>query len=369
MKALGILSFEYHNYEVEGLASSRPISAVSFLGRYRILDFMISNLTNSGIDNINIFIKDKPRSVIQHVHRTNYNINSKRGKILLLHGEKEVTNRLYNTDIASYNANMQFIEEANLPYVIVAPSHFIYTIDFNEILKEHIKSNNDITVLYQNVEDAKNNFVGCDILDFGKDKRIVDIETNYGKYKNRPISLEAYVMSKALFIELCKKAESISSLFWLKDIIKDSLKDLNVYGYLHRGYSACINSLKAYFDASMILRDVENAKNFFKVDWTIHTMTNDSCPTLYKDDGTAINSVIGNGCIIEGKVINSVIGRNVVVKKGAVIKDSIVLPSALVNKNCHIENAIIDRYAIVTHIKELKGTKEKPLYVKRGDRI
>lgn len=369
MKALGILNFENSNYNVQGLTDSRPIGSTSFLGRYRILDFMLSNFTNSGISNIHVFIKEKPRSIIQHIHRTNYNINSKRGSINLFHGEKEISNKLYNTDISSFVANMQYIEQTNAPYVVIGPAHFIYTINFEEMMNAHIRNNNDITVLYHHVENAKEHFIGCDVLEFGKNQRIKNISQNYGKYKTRSIGLEAYILSKALFIDLCYKAQEVSSLYWFKDIVNDSLDELNVYGYQHKGYVAAMNSLSSYYASSMDLRDYEIAKQLFKKTWPIHTMTNDSCPTLYKDGGSAVGSIIGNGCIIEGKVINSVIGRNVVVKKGSVIKNSIVLPSALINKNSVIENAIIDRYAIVTHVKELKGTKENPIYVKRGDRI
>lgn len=368
-KALGLLSFEYHNYNVEGLADSRPISAISMLGRYRIIDFMLSNFTNSGIDNIHVFIKERPRSIIQHIQRTNYNINSKRGGIRLFHGEKDLKSPIYNNDIASYLSNMQFIEEVNAPYVVIAPAHFIYTINFQDVINAHIKNNNDITVVYYNCDDAKEKFIGCDILNFGINHRIKGIEDNIGKYKSRSISLECYVLSKSLFIDLVKKANELSSFFWFKDIVKDSLKDLNVYGYQYKGYASCMNSLKSYYDTSMELSRPEVASNVLKKTWPIYTMTNDSCPTLYKDKGKASGSVIGNGCIIEGEVINSIIGRNVVVKKGAVIKNSIILPSALINKGCLIENAIVDRYAIVTHVKTLKGSKDKPIYVKRGDRI
>ncbi len=369
MKALGIISFENNNCYVSGITDTRPINSVSFLGRYRIIDFMISNFTNSGISNIDVFIKSKPRSVIQHINRTNYNINSKKGNILILYGEQEITNKIYNTDIASYNANMQFIEEANVPYVVIGPSHFIYTIDYNKVLETHRANNNDITLIYHNSENAKEEFIGCDTIEFGKNQRVKNIVDNHGKYKNRAISLESYIMSKSLFIDLCKKANEVSSIFWFKDIIKDSLDELNVYGYQHKGFCACINSINAYYNASMELRNYENAKTLFNKKWPIHTMTNDSCPTLYKNEGSAVGSIIGNGCIIEGQVINSIIGRNVVVKKGAIVKNSIILPSALINKNCYLENVIVDRYAVVTHVKQLKGSKENPIYVKRGDRI
>ena len=104
-------------------------------------------------------------------------------------------------------------------------------------------------------------------------------------------------------------------------------------------------------------------------DWPIYTMTNDSCPTLYMKGAKVSGSLIANGCQIEGTVIDSVIGRNVIIKKGVVIKDSIVLPDTFIDKNVKLNCAVVDRKAIVTHIKDLTGTCDNPIYVKRGDRI
>lgn len=161
MKVLGILSFEYHNYEIEGLVTSRPISAVSFLGRYRICDFMLSNFTNSGIDKIKIFIKEKPRSLIQHIHNCNFNINPKRGNISIYHGEKKLLINCIIQILRFGNANMRYIVEDSCPYVVIAPAHFIYSLDFQEVLDYHISSNNDLTIVYQNSDNAKNRFLSC----------------------------------------------------------------------------------------------------------------------------------------------------------------------------------------------------------------
>lgn len=369
MKVLGILNFESADASIGGLSDFRTISAVSFLGRYRIMDFMMSNFTNSKIDDIQIHIKNFPRSVIEHVQNTNYNINSKRGKILLLHGEKPMLSDFYNNDIASFTANMQYIEDSKEEYVIIAPSHFVYIQDFSEMLKHHIENGNDITMLYQSCNNAKENFVMCDTLSLDANKYVTASSKNLGKYKNRDISLECYCMSKNLFIELVEKASTISSLYWFKDIIAESLKDFKVQGYQHHGYAACINSLKAYYDVSMEIHCKKQLDEMISEEWPIYTMTNDSCPTLYKDGGTAVNSIIGNGCIIEGNVVNSVIGRGVKIKKGSTIVDSVILPGACIGKDVMIENAVVDRYATVTHVKEITGTKEKPAYVKRRDRI
>lgn len=368
-KLLGIVNIESATVRVEGVDDYRPASAASFLGRYRVLDFTLSNMTNSHINNIKLYIKNRPRSIVEHVQGTSYNINTKKGHIHILHGEKPASNEVYNTDVYNFITNMQFIEESNEPYVVIAPSHFVYIQDFKEMLNYHIESNSDITMLYQSVTNAKDSFVRCDTIEMGDGKRVTGIEENRGKYKNRDVSLECYIMSRNLFIELVEKAQQVSTLYWLRDIIRDSVKDLKITGYQHKGYVACINTLKAYYDANLELRDKDNLKQLFSNHWPIHTRSTDTCPTIYRDGANIKASLIGNGCDIEGTVINSVIGRGVVIKKGAVVKDSIILPSTTINKNVKIENAVVDRYAIINHVKDLKGTKDVPLYIKKGDRI
>ncbi len=367
-KALGIINIEPSYVHVEGIEDYRPISATSFMGRYRIIDFILSNLTNSGIYNIEVQVKNRPRSTIQHIQHTSYNINSKRGKIRILHGEKAIPNEIYNTDVASLMANLKYFEEDNSPYVILAPSHFVYIQDFEKLLDYHIESKNDITVLYQNVNNANESFLMCDTLEIDDNKVITKIEKNLGKTKREKISLETYVMSKKIFIDMIYAAMATSSLYSLSDIIADGLEVFKIGGYLHSGFAACISTLEAYYKANMDIKNEKELSNIFSDDWPIYTATNDTCPTIYSQKSDVKNCVVGNGCIIEGNVENCVIGRNVTIKEGSVIKDSVIMPGVLINKNVKMDKCVVDRLAIVTHIKELKGDNS-PLYIKRGDRI
>ena len=368
-KALGIINIEPSYVKVEGIEDHRPISASSIFGRYRVIDFILSNMTNSGIHNIDLQVKNRPRSTIQHVNRANYNINTKRGTIRVLYGEKPVINEIYNTDIASMMANVEFFEESSAPYVVLAPSHMIYVQDFRELIDHHIKNRNDVTVLYQNVADSDKEFLMADTLQLNSSKRVTGMAKNLGTHKHEKISLETYVMSKQTFIDLVYAARTISSLYSFSDIIAASLKALKVGAYNHKGYAACISTLKAYYKASMEIKNEKQLHKMFNEDWPIYTVTNDTCPTLYAKGSSISNSIVGNGCIIEGTVSNCVIGRNVIIKKGAVIRDSVIMPDTLINKGVKMEKCVVDRLAIVTHVKELKGTDEQPLYISRGDRI
>ena len=369
-KVLGILNFEPSYVYVKGIEDFRPISAASILGRYRVIDFMLSNYTNSGIDSIKVYIKNRPRSIVEHISRTSYNINSKRGKIHLLHGENNFGNNdLFNVDIQAFKTYMEFVDVENPSYVVIAPSHFIFKQDFSEMLQFHIKSKNDITVLYQNSKNTDKEFLMGDLINLDDRKRVTHFTKNRGKYKHGLVSLETYIMSTLTFKQLVEEASVTSSLYSLSDIISDNCKVLKVGAYQHHGYCGCISTLNAYFGANMHIKKEKELVKLINDDWPIYTMTNDSCPTLYTSDAKIVGSIVANGCQIEGTVINSVIGRNVIIKKGAVVKDSIILPDTFIDKNVKLEYAVVDRLSIVTHIKDIRGSKEDPIYIKRGDRI
>lgn len=369
-KILGLLNFEPSYVNVTGLEDFRPISATSILGRYRVSDFMLSNFTNSGIDSIKVYLKKQPRSMVEHIQRTNYNINSKKGYIHLLFGEKEFSNnKFYNVDIEAFKTYMEFIDVEEPSYVVIAPNHFIFKQDFSELINYHIKSKNDITILYKHVNNADEEYLMCDVLSIDEHKRVNTFNKNRGKNKSGNISLETYVMDVVTFKQLVTEASMTSSLYSLSDIISDCSRAMKIGTYQHHGYCSCISTLKSYYDCNMNLREERELSKLINDDWPIYTMTNDSCPTLYMDSAKVSGSLIANGCQIEGTVINSVIGRNVIIKKDVVIKDSIVLPDSFIDKSVKLNCAVVDRKAIVTHIKDLSGTKDNPIYVKRGDRI
>ena len=215
-KALGIVNFSGNHIWVKGLEEYRPIGAFSFLGRYRVIDFPISNMSNSGIDRIQVYIRRKPRSLVEHLGTgRHYNINSKRGRLHILFSESKGDNDLYNTDIAAFSANLECIERSHQPYVVIAPSYMVYSADFNALLANHIESEADITLLYHSVDNARESFLNCNALDLNRQKGVLSIEPNRGNAKNRNIFMDTYIMKKELFLDLIKKAKTLSSMYTL----------------------------------------------------------------------------------------------------------------------------------------------------------
>ena len=369
-KAFGIVNPAGNHISVEGLQSYRTIGAFSFLGRYRVIDFPISNMSNSGIDQIQVYARRKPRSLVEHLGTgRHYNINSKRGKLRVLFSENSSDNDIYNTDIAAFLENLECIERMHYPYVVIVPNYMVYTENYDKLLDTHINSGADITLLYHSTDNAKETFLNCDLLNLNRQKGVLSIEKNRGTAKSRNIFMDTYIMKKELFIELIHKAKSLSSMYTLAQIVNNQCNELDIRGVSHRGYFASITDFKSYYDANMSLINYKNAMNLFDEEWPIYTRTNDSCPTQYFETAAVKTSVVSNGCLIEGTVENSVIGRGCAIHKGAVVKNCVILPGAVIGKDVHIENQVVDKGANLIHAKELIAPQERPGYIRRGDTI
>ena len=367
-KAFGIVTSSGNHIWVEGLQNYRPIAAFSFLGRYRMIDFPISNMSNSGINRIQVYVGAKPRSLTEHIGSgRHYNINSKRGKVQMLFAENRSENDIYNTDIAAFAENLEHIEKMKEEYVIIAPSYMVYIMNFDQLLDAHVESGADVTLLYHKTDVANQKFLNCDYLELNRQQGILSIAKNRGNEENRNIFMDTYVMKKDLFVKLILEARSISSMYTLPQILNMSCDKLDVRGYEHTGYFATVTDFKSYYNANLSLIDFAKASELFREDWPIYTRTNDSAPTHYFDSAEVKNSVISNGCSIEGTVINSVIGRGCTIKKGVVVKNSVVLPDSYIAEGITIECQVIDKHSKLLHCKELIGSVEQPGYIRRGD--
>ncbi len=366
--AYGIVTSSGNHFRVEGMEEYRPIGAFSFLGRYRVVDFPLSNLSNSNIDRIQVYVSQNPRSLAEHIGTgQTYNINSKRGKLQLLFNQDSRVNDIYNTDIAAFRGNLGIIERMHQQYVILTPGYMIFKQDYNKLLSDHIASGADVTLLYHKVNNAKDAYRACSTLTLNRQKGVKEIEKNLGTANDRNVFMDTYVMKNSLFIELIKKASKLSSVFTLADILNEENETLDIRGVAHKGYFAAITDFKSYYDANLELLDMTKARELFSYDWTFYTQTTDSCPVHYFEGAKICNSMVANGCLIEGTVENSVIGRGVEIRKGAVVRNCVILGHSIIDKGVHLENQVVDKWARITRVKELIATPENPGYVRRDD--
>ena len=369
INAIGIVNFEDNSVSIKGMDQFRTLAAMSFLGRYRIIDFVLSNMVNSEIDHINVMVKEKPRSLIDHLGDGSlYNINSKRGFLRILFPDDPALNETYFHDVYLMNQYLHEIQDTQSKYVVISPSYMIMRINYQDVIKAHEESGADITCVYKSVTNANKKFTGCKTAVI-KDGIITDIQRNKGTKKNADILTETYVMDRELFIDLIEKAPLISPLYNLVDVITSVLSSLKVCAYEYKGFLVCINSLEEYYEANMEMIDYDKAQELFADNWPVYTKTNDSPPAFYSKNAHAKHCLIANGCVISGELENCILGRGVTIGKGAVVKNSVLLPDCYIAPMAHIENAVIDKHARVERKLEIIGTEDRLAYVKRRDRV
>lgn len=368
---LGLLNL-HNSPEIGPLTADRPMATLSFLGRYAIMDFALSNFVNSEIDQIGIMIANHQRSVNKHLgSRNTFNVNTKTGFEALMYNEDaQGGNARYNHEFGNIRNNFYIFEKTNADYIVFAPAHFITTIDYRDVLKAHIESEAEITLVYAEVDNAKSHYIGSSIVSINDDGRVVGFTENKGADDEAKISLEIYIINRDKLMEMMTKAAKISSFFGLHDYISYTCNRREyVHSYKYEGYLCTIDSGENYVKSSLDLLNYRERKLLFKPDWPIYTVTHDTPPAQYSEKADVQNAFVANGSYIEGQVINSIISRNVSIGEGVHIENSIIFSGAKIGKNVTLKNAIVDKRAVVTKTKVLIGEPESPVYIGQGDQV
>ena len=352
------------------LTEKRPIGTVSFLSRYGLMDFTLSNFSNSGIDNIGILIDRTLHSVVSHVRDGSIWINNtKTGGLRLFYNENTPSHK-FNTDINNLLANRLHFEDQNADYVVIAPAFFLMSIDFRKYLEMHIESGHEISLIYKKIKNAKEEFLNCDIVKV-ENKLVKDFSINTGRAKEANISLETFIFNYNTFVQLVNHTREISTLFNIRDLVNycatNGLFEVNAFSF--DGYVAPILTFEDFCNRSMELLSYENRKQLFKEDWPIYTTTHNTPPAQYGPEAEVKNSFVGNGSRIKGTVINSVISRDVIIEEGAVVKNCILFSGTKVGKNSKLEYVVADKNVKIKEVKEVEGDKDLYTYISFGANI
>lgn len=371
-KAFGIVTSTPRRVNVYGLQDYRPAGAFTFIGKFRVIDFPVSNFSNSGIKNIEIYLNKHPKALTDHLGTgRSYNLNSKRDRLQLFYCNHHMENEVYNTDVSDYLDNLHHLENIPQEYVVIAPCYMVYKQDFSVVLDEHIASGADITMLYHKVNNARDHFLNCRVMSVDQEQMVTSLEINRGNRQNQCVFMDTYIMKKTLFIDLVQRAAKYSSTYSLAQMLAVVIQreELEVRGVQHKGFFASIDDLQSYYEANLSLLDPKNMKDLFQDGWWIYTRTTDSNPSRIYDTAKVKDSMIANACQVEGSVEHSVIGRGVHIGKGAVVKNSVILDHAKIGDGVVLDSQIVDKYAQINRTKELTGSMDKPGYVHRADKL
>lgn len=365
MRAVGIIFSNIHDDNLPELVRVRTLGSIPFGGRYRLIDFTLSNMVNSGIDTVGIITKSNYQSLMDHVGSgKDWDLARKDGGVIILppYGDKE-SSSLYNTRLEALKGITNFISRADEEYVVMSDCDAICRIDYNEVLENHIKNRADITLVYKNRElDENEETTTFDITD-GRITAVKYKEKSEGEKVNAFSNI--FVMKKQLLYNLVTDSISHNKTHFMADIIQSSLSSLKIMAYEQKGFYACISSLQAYYESNLALLNKENRQEIFG-DRSVFTKIRDSAPTKYGNTSIVKNSMIADGCIIEGEVENSIIFRNVKVGRGTIVKNSIIMQNTVIGENCTINCIITDKNVTITDRKTLSGSDNHPFYISKG---
>ena len=368
MRIIGLLNL-YDSPDLGPLTKNRTLGSTSFLGRYALMDFGLSNFTNSGIDEFSILVKENFRSVSKHVNSLKaWVTNTKIGRQNILINEKGIKDPEFNTDINCIKENDWVFFESRADYVIVQPAHIIALLDFRTILDKHIASGADITVVYKEIDDADKAFIKNETVEINEDGVVTSFGINEGKNKKAKVFLQTFICSIGIMRKIVVAKGNNKS-----DSLKDAIakltheKDIKVVGYEYKGYCRSFDSFEHFVEYSFELLDMDVAISLFdQKPFTWFTTSHNTPPALYGKSSVVSNSFVANGSHINGTVENSIISRKVYVAKGAVVKNSIILTGTKILENAIIDNAVIDKHSLVSEEAKVIGTKDSKIYVRQG---
>lgn len=358
---LGIVFGSAYDDNIREMTNIRTMGSIPFAGRYRLIDFVLSNMVNCGISKVGVITKSNYRSLMDHIGSGKaWDLSRKNEGLTILPPFNLGSSGMFTSRIQALSNVMSYISQSNKDYVVLSDCNVVCNIDYAELLKFHEDNKADITIAY------KKGFVPKTI-----DRMVFDTDNN-GKVKSVAIrpstdkvesySLNIIVMSRVLLERLINGAVSSDAELFERDLIQKNVDLLNIYGYEVKEYAKTIDSLQSYYDISMALVSGDY-KLLFNKERPVYTKVCDNMPTTYGLSSDVKSSLIADGCIIKGKVENSILFRGVTVEEGAEIKNSIVMQNTFVGQNAKVNYAILDKSVFVKPARELSGAQTYPLYV------
>lgn len=370
MATLGLIFSAIHDNENFEITKNRTIASLPVGGRYRLIDFSLSNLVNNNVSHIGVVTKNNYQSLMDHVGSgKEWDLARKNGGLIIL-PPYGVSEGLFQTRLEALKSIIQFIRRAPEEYVILTDCYHVCNIDYRPIFAQHKATQADITCVYNEQNITKDSYRPVKTFTIDKNQRIIDMKVANEISGKANSSLDIWIMKKDLLERLVTNSIAKNLKSFNRDILSQNLEQLRIFGYCFKGFFRDINSIKTYYDLNMDLlkRDVRS-ELFMQDNQAIYTKVRDSAPTRYGENAKVINSMIADGCVIEGEVINSVIFRGTTISKGAKVNDSILMQDTFVSKNTTLSHIITDKNVAIVHKKELVGTKEIPIYIDKNEVI
>ena len=351
------------------LTVMRSVAALPVLGRYRLIDFLLSNMVNSGIKNVGIILQSNYNSLLDQIGSgREWDLHGKRsGMTLLPPFATTDSSNSYAGLLDALKSNMNFLRRNEERYIAVSESSFLYSLHYEDMLKFHLDNNADITLAYTKDRDARRHGSGRYLgLDDAGVVTHIEVDPSLPRYGNTYIGV--FLMRRELLIDMVDRATSQGLHHFTREMLVKSLAQgyTKIMGYELDSKPFYIDTVEAYYKANMAALEPEIRKSFFTPERPVWTKLRDEMPTQYSGESKVNNSLVADGCIIEGEIEDSVIFRGVTVREGVKIKGCIVMQDSIIAKGAQIENCILDKQTTVRENAKLSATPGYPFVIPKN---
>lgn len=329
---------------LSSLTKSLAKPAVPFGGKYRIIDFTLSNCTNSGIDTVGVLTQYQPLVLNSYIGiGSAWDLDRKNGGVTVLPPYAESSEMRWYTGTASaIYQNMNYLEQYDPEYVLILSGDHIYKMDYSKMLDYHIEKKADVSISVVEVGWDEASRFG--LMNTNEEMRITEFEEKPAFPKSNLASMGIYIFNYSVlkdYLEMDERNPDSSHDFG-KDVIPlllDEKKKLMAYPF--KGYWKDVGTVKSLWEANMDLIDEENELNLFDYDWRVYSVNPNEPPQYISEEASVEGSLVNEGCTIEGTIRKSVLFQGTTVKKGAHVSRSVIMPDAVIGENAYIEQAIV----------------------------
>ncbi|HET6871883.1 MAG TPA: glucose-1-phosphate adenylyltransferase subunit GlgD [Sporolactobacillaceae bacterium] len=353
-KVLGVINLVNESNYLKELTAHRCLASVPFGGRYRLIDYTLSNFIQADITKVAIFAREKLRSLMDHIGSgKEWDLDRQSGGLSIfppVHANEPIRG-----DLQQFYDHLEYFEHTFADTVIISPGIHVCKMDFNSIINEHRESGADITVLYKAYDGQaiqKPIYHTCEVDHIGN---VIDIDLYTSPKTGDQVILETYIIGKRLLMDLIKRCVENKEYDFLKDAVKANLHLYNVRGIPFKGDLPFIHSIESYFESNLKILDPALAQLMFGENGEVYTKIKHEAPTRYGPLCAVSHSLIANGCVIEGHVENSIIFRGVKIHQGAIVKNSIIMQKGDVEAGAYVENIIADKQVTITKDRTVVG--------------
>ena len=364
--AIGIIFANNGYASLQGLAQERPIAAVPFGGRYRILDFALSSMVNSGIMTIGLVTPHQYRTLLDHLGAgKDWFLDRKAGGLFILPGVMHsLAGNSHTFCIKDLQHNLEYLQKDSVENVVISCGDQIYNMNIMDALEFHNEKQADVTLIYKE-NDTIGDLTDEMFLEMDENQKVSNIRDQKGlewTEIGRPHYVNILIIRRLLLIDIVERYSSFGCM-GLVNILTKNMEILKIYGSPTQSVIGTIRTINDYFDQSMELLDQEVRERLWWGADRIHTKIVDNPPTQYSSQAKVGNSLIASGCSIAGVVLNSIIFRGVIIEKGCKIMNSIIMSKCHIHENAQMEYAILDKAVTVHEGNVLKGRLSNPLVI------